>query len=102
MGSDNSYFRVRAVLVDDSNRVVYLINDYVGCSATIGEWNWASSHGTRFWSERCAKSRLRANIVRNFRATGFWKVQIVRCYGTDETVIWPKEDIPVLDRLAAL
>lgn len=97
---------------------LYLTDEFGGKSAPMGEeqfrpaWHTHIGAGESFSTERRAKGKMRTNRVRSSRslktADGHpvWKIQIVAFDELNpretETVVWPKEDVPVLDRLAAI
>jgi hypothetical protein len=97
---------------------LYLTDEFGGKHAPKGDehfrWAWYAhiEDGESFFDEEDAKYKLRTNRVRYSRslrtADGrpVWGVQIVECNPDNpretEKVVWPKEDVPVLDRLAVL
>jgi hypothetical protein len=113
MSAEDAYYKVKVTRHEDS-LVVYLLHDWVGPGDAGYEWGWAHNWGgEHFDTLREATAKMRTNVVRELRAMNYadgspvWKVQVVRI--TDdgagrpgEQVVWPKEDVCVLNRMAAI
>ncbi len=99
--SSGVVYKVRAVRVSDG-----CVFHLTRCPSTK-KWSFIG-RGHLFDTEQDAKFRMRAEVVRYLRSGKDgeeWKIQIVEVLmgsRINERVVWPKSDVPVLDRMARL
>ena len=108
------WFRVKATRLDGSIKPVYLQDEYYGNGLTVHDWCWGQPWSAdSFGDLQYTKGKLRTKVVRHLRSlkegdgSPLYRVQIVEVDEPDgedliERIVWPKEDIPLLDRIAAL